>query len=91
MIDQTPLIFWKTAWLPICAAEFAENAHGVEVFCRKLHFQTGKAWLDFDVENELEATQAGGLIETIQPTPRQEPEAEATMPEAQPESADELA
>ena len=46
---------------------------------------------DFDVENELEATQAGGLIETIQPTPRQEPEAEATMPEAQPESADELA
>jgi len=46
---------------------------------------------DFDVENELEATQAGGLIETIQPTPRQEPEAEVTMPEAQPESADELA
>ena len=59
MIDQTPLIFWKTAWIPICAAEFAENTHGTEVFCRKLHFQTGKAWLDFDVKNEADTFMIG--------------------------------
>lgn len=45
---------------------------------------------DFDVENELEATQAGGLIEMDQPEPRQQAAEEATMPEAAPESTDEL-
>ena len=46
---------------------------------------------DFDVENELEATQAGGLIEMDQPEPRQQAVEEATMPEAAPENTDELA
>jgi len=36
---------------------------------------------DFDVEAELEATQAGGLLETPQPVPQQE----VTMPEGEPE------
>ena len=36
---------------------------------------------DFDVEAELEATQAGGLLETPQPVPEQE----VTMPEGEPE------
>ena len=40
---------------------------------------------DFDVENELEATQVGGLIEMDQPQPRQDAAEEATMPEAAPE------
>lgn len=42
---------------------------------------------DFDVEAELEATQAGGLLETPQPVPQQE----VTMPEGEPEETDELA
>ena len=41
---------------------------------------------DFDVEAELEATQAGGLMETPQPVPQQE----VTMPEGEPEATDEL-
>jgi len=41
---------------------------------------------DFDVEAELEATQAGGLMETPQPVPQQE----VTMPEGEPEVTDEL-
>ena len=41
---------------------------------------------DFDVEAELEATQAGGLMETPQPVPEQE----VTMPEGEPEANDEL-
>ena len=41
---------------------------------------------DFDVEAELEATQAGGLMETPQPVPQQE----VTMPEGEPEVNDEL-
>tara|TARA_B100001778_G_scaffold319003_1_gene308081 strand:+ start:1467 stop:2915 length:1449 start_codon:yes stop_codon:yes gene_type:complete len=45
---------------------------------------------DFDVENELEATQAGGLIEMDQPQPRQDAAEEGTMPEAAPEQSDEL-
>jgi hypothetical protein len=45
---------------------------------------------EFDVENELEATQAGGLIEMDQPQPRQDAAEEATMPEAAPEQSDEL-
>ena len=45
---------------------------------------------DFDVENELEATQTGGLIEMDQPEPRQQAAEEVTMPEAEPESTDEL-
>jgi len=43
---------------------------------------------EFDVEEEVEATQTGGLIETDKPEP--EVEAEATMPEADPEVTDEL-
>ena len=46
---------------------------------------------DFDVENELEATQNGGLIEMQQPEPTPQPSGEATMPEAEPEGDDELA
>ena len=42
---------------------------------------------DFDVEAELEATQAGGLLETPQPVPQQE----VTMPEGEPEAANGLA
>ena len=45
---------------------------------------------DFDVENELEATQTGGLIEMDQPEQRQQAAEEVTMPEAEPESTDEL-
>ena len=41
---------------------------------------------DFDVEAELEATQAGGLLETPQPVPEQA----VTMPEDEPEVNDEL-
>ena len=46
---------------------------------------------DFDVEQELEATQTGGLIEMNQPepTPEPEPEDETTMPEAAAEENDE--
>ena len=42
---------------------------------------------DFDVEAELEATQAGGLLETPQPVPQQE----VTMPEGEPEVDDGVA
>jgi len=42
---------------------------------------------DFDVEAELEATQAGGLLETPQPVPEQE----VTMPEGEPEVTDGVA
>ena len=45
---------------------------------------------DFDVEEEIEATQNGGMIEMQQPEPEPVPETEATMPEAVGE-ADELA
>ena len=41
---------------------------------------------DFDVDAELEATQAGGLLETPQPVPEQA----VTMPEGEPEVNDEL-
>lgn len=43
---------------------------------------------DFDIEEEIEATQTGGLIEMQRPEPA--PETEATMPEAGPEVEDEL-
>lgn len=46
---------------------------------------------DFDIDEEIEATQTGGLIEMEQPEPEPEPETEATMPEAEPEAEDELA
>ena len=46
---------------------------------------------DFDVEQELEATQAGGLIEINQPEPRPQAAEEATMPAEAPETEDELA
>ena len=46
---------------------------------------------DFDIEEEIEATQTGGLIEMEQPEPKPAPETEATMPEAEPEAEDELA
>jgi hypothetical protein len=42
---------------------------------------------DFDVEAELEATQAGGLMETPQPVPEQA----VTMPEGEPEVTDGVA
>ena len=38
---------------------------------------------DFDVENELEATQNGGLIEMNTPEPTPKPAEESTMPEAE--------
>jgi hypothetical protein len=38
---------------------------------------------DFDVENELEATQNGGLIEMNTPEPAPKPAEESTMPEAE--------
>jgi len=43
---------------------------------------------EFDVEEEVEATQTGGLIEMDKPEP--EVEDEATMPEEDPEATDEL-
>ena len=46
---------------------------------------------EFDVEEEIEATQTGGLIEMQQPEPEPAPETEGTMPEAEPEAEDELA
>ena len=47
---------------------------------------------EFDVEEEIEATQTGGLMEVQQPEPEPAPEEEATMPEAEPEAEeDELA
>ena len=46
---------------------------------------------DFDIEEEIEATQSGGMIEMQQPEPEPAPETEATMPEAEPEAEDELA
>jgi hypothetical protein len=45
---------------------------------------------DFDVEQEIEATQAGGLIEMNQPEPTPTPAEDVTMPEAAPEQSDEL-
>lgn len=38
---------------------------------------------DFDVENELEATQNGGLIQMNTPAPTPQPAEESTMPEAE--------
>jgi len=38
---------------------------------------------DFDIENELEATQNGGLIEMNTPEPTPQPAEESTMPEAE--------
>ena len=46
---------------------------------------------EFDVEEEIEATQTGGLIEMQQPGPTPPAAEEATMPEAEPEAEDELA
>jgi hypothetical protein len=46
---------------------------------------------DFDIEEEIEATQTGGLIEMQQPESTPPAAEEATMPEAEPEAEDELA
>ena len=46
---------------------------------------------EFDVEEEIEATQTGGMIEMQQPEPTLPSAEEATMPEAEPEAEDELA
>ena len=46
---------------------------------------------DFDIEEEIEATQTGGLIEMQQPEPTPPAAEEATMLEAEPEAEDELA
>ena len=43
---------------------------------------------DFDVEQELDATQSGGLIELPQPEAAPPEAEEATMPEAEPEAED---
>ena len=45
---------------------------------------------DFDVEAELEATQAGGLLEIQKPENSRSVPRQATMPEAAPEQSDEL-
>tara|TARA_Y100000401_G_C8324257_1_gene227191 strand:- start:284 stop:1729 length:1446 start_codon:yes stop_codon:yes gene_type:complete len=45
---------------------------------------------EFDVEAELEATQAGGLIEIQKPETSRPASEQATMPEAAPEQSDEL-
>jgi len=45
---------------------------------------------DFDVEQEIEATQTGGLMEVSRPEPTQQPEDEGRMPEAEPEGDNEL-
>ena len=45
---------------------------------------------DFDVEQELDATQSGGLIEMQQPEPAPPEAEEATMPEAEQEQEDGL-
>lgn len=53
-----------------------------------LQLEAGEVLGDnFDVEAELEATQAGGLLETPQPVPEQE----VTMPEGEPEADDGVA
>ncbi len=46
---------------------------------------------EFDVEEEIEATQTGGMIEMQQPEPTPPAAEEATMPEAEPGAEDELA
>jgi hypothetical protein len=46
---------------------------------------------EFDVEEEVEATQSGGLIEMQRPEQAPPAAEEATMPEAEPEADDELA
>ncbi len=46
---------------------------------------------EFDVEEEVEATQAGGFVEMQQPEPTPPAAEEATMPKAEPEAANELA
>ena len=46
---------------------------------------------EFDVEEEVEATQTGGFVEMQQPEPTPPAAEEATMPEAEPEAANELA
>ena len=46
---------------------------------------------EFDVEEEIEATQTGGLIEMQQPEPTPPAVEQATMPEAEPEAENELA
>ena len=46
---------------------------------------------EFDVEEEIEATQTGGLIEMQQPEPTPPAAEKATMPEAEPEAEDGLA
>ena len=46
---------------------------------------------EFDVEEEIEATQNGGMIEMEQPEPSLKRREESTMPEAEPDAEDELA
>ena len=45
---------------------------------------------DFDIEEEIEATQTGGLIEMEQPEPAPPEAEEATMPEEEEEQEDGL-
>lgn len=46
---------------------------------------------EFNVEEEVEATQTGGMVEMKRSEPASKPETEGTMPEAEPEDEDELA
>jgi len=56
-----------------------------------LQLEAGEVLGDnFDVEQEIEATQTGGLLEAATPEPTPPPQDEGKMPEAGPESEDEL-
>ena len=53
------MIYWNRSWTPICAAEFAEESRGADMFCQKLQFLSGSADVDFDVANEKDAFMIG--------------------------------
>ena len=39
--DGTPMIFWDSAWSPICAHSFGDNRYGADKFCQNLGYTTG--------------------------------------------------
>ena len=43
MIDERnePMIFQEKKFHPICAASFADNQHGINLFCKKLGYDSG--------------------------------------------------
>ena len=69
-------------------AKEVSRVSGLDVTCTRDCEVLGD---EFDVEEEIEATQTGGLIEMQQPEPTPPAAEEATMPEAEPEAEDELA